>query len=104
MPENNPMIDDGQTRISRSLCVRLGEEAAETGTNWLVRIYPADAIGDLVSIDEERMLIGRDESCTLVVSDDSVSRRHALLEKDTAGFLVTDLDSTNGTYVNDQRA
>ena len=100
---NEPMIDGSQTRISQSLSVRLGESAAKAGANWLVRIYPADAIGELVSIADDRLLIGRDESCGLVLDDDSVSRRHALLEKTAGSFLVTDLDSTNGTYVNDER-
>jgi diguanylate cyclase (GGDEF)-like protein len=97
------MLDISQTRVSQSLGIRLGESAAQAGANWLVRIYPADAIGELVDITDDRLLIGRDESCGLVLNDDSVSRRHALLEKTADGFLVTDLDSTNGTYVNDER-
>ncbi len=97
------MIDGSQTRISHSLGIRLGEAATKGGASWLVRIYPADAIGELVNITDDRLLIGRDPSCSLPIHDDSVSRRHALLEKTADGFLVTDLDSTNGTYVNDQR-
>ncbi len=97
------MIEGGQTRVSQSLCVHLDEAATKAGADWLVRIYPADAIGQLIGIDDDRVLIGRDESCNLVLDDDSVSRRHALLERTADGFLVTDLGSTNGTYVNDSR-
>ncbi len=97
------MTDIGQTRVSQSLGLRLRDDAARSGTNWLVRIYPAEAIGELVSLEEDHLLIGRDESCGLVLDDDSVSRRHALVEKLPGGFQVTDLGSTNGTYVNDVR-
>jgi DNA-binding NtrC family response regulator len=38
-----------------------------------------------------------------VVQDPTVSRFHARLELDPTGFLLTDLDSTNGTFVNGLR-
>ncbi|GAA3254836.1 FHA domain-containing protein [Dactylosporangium siamense] len=43
-------------------------------------------------------------AATVVVLDDrDVSRRHARLELDGADLVVTDLGSTNGTFVNDER-
>jgi hypothetical protein len=47
--------------------------------------------------------IGRDASCDLVVTDMSVSRRHAILDRIKDGWLLTDLESTNGTRVNGWR-
>jgi FHA domain-containing protein/uncharacterized protein DUF1707 len=47
--------------------------------------------------------IGRDESCDLAIADMSVSRRHAQLERTADGWLLTDLESTNGTRVNGWR-
>ena len=44
--------------------------------------------------------IGRDGGCDLVLADLSVSRRHARLERDGNGWLLTDLRSTNGTRLN----
>jgi diguanylate cyclase (GGDEF)-like protein len=46
--------------------------------------------------------IGRDEGCGLVLSDISVSRRHARVVRDADGVAVADLDSSNGTLVNGQ--
>ena len=44
--------------------------------------------------------IGRDASCDLAISDMTVSRLHARLERTRDGWLLTDLTSTNGTRVN----
>ena len=47
--------------------------------------------------------IGRDASCDLAISDMTVSRLHARLERTNDGWLLTDLTSTNGTRVNGWR-
>ena len=48
-------------------------------------------------------MIGRDPTSGLELADDSVSRNHAMLECVDGEFVLSDLGSTNGTYVNDQR-
>jgi diguanylate cyclase (GGDEF)-like protein len=45
--------------------------------------------------------IGRDRENDIVLDSDSVSRRHARVEHRDGRIYLTDLDSTNGTYVND---
>jgi hypothetical protein len=47
--------------------------------------------------------IGRDASCDLAIADMTVSRRHATLERTGNGWLLSDLESTNGTRVNGWR-
>jgi len=44
-------------------------------------------------------LIGRDRDSDLLLDDDRVSRRHALLAGDESGWRITDLGSKNGTAV-----
>jgi two-component system, cell cycle response regulator len=46
--------------------------------------------------------VGRDPGNHIVVDSDSVSRRHARFTFEAGRRLVTDLQSTNGTYVNDR--
>ncbi|HVE85829.1 MAG TPA: protein kinase [Myxococcales bacterium] len=51
-----------------------------------------------------RMVLGRTESCTVMLSDKSVSRRHLELVQGERGVLLRDLGSGNGTKVNGERA
>jgi FHA domain/Domain of unknown function (DUF1707) len=51
----------------------------------------------------DQFSIGRDASCDLAIADMTVSRRHARLERTKDGWLITDLESTNGTRVNGWR-
>jgi diguanylate cyclase (GGDEF)-like protein len=70
----------------------------------LVHIYPAGAaLGKRYTLKDTPLLVGRDESCPICINDDSVSRRHARIEPMGDGYGVVDLQSTNGTYVNDAR-
>jgi len=57
--------------------------------------------GAVFAIHEEPLVIGRDTAANLCIADASVSRRHSRIEKTEAGFLITDLESLNGTFVND---
>jgi hypothetical protein len=48
-------------------------------------------------------VIGRDYGCDLRLTDDSVSRRHAMLTSLDGQWMVVDLGSTNGTRINGWR-
>ncbi len=53
--------------------------------------------------DSDRLLVGRDPACEVVLPDPSVSRRHAQLTFRDGVWVLRDLSSTNGTIVNGQR-
>lgn len=50
-----------------------------------------------------RRIIGKDPSCDIVLTDESVSRRHAEIEIHADGIRISDLGSTNGTFVNSRK-
>lgn len=93
------MLQLRATRFSRSFSAAL---SSDTGS-CLVRIYPLQGIEQPVELDGKPLLIGRDECCSLTLSDDSVSRRHAVIEPVDETHVVRDLESLNGTFVNEKR-
>jgi hypothetical protein len=52
---------------------------------------------------EAHLVIGRSSRCQLVLADDTVSRRHAELRIEDGRWLLRDLGSSNGTWVNGRR-
>jgi len=71
-------------------------------TACLVRIYPAEGPCGLWNLDSNEVYLGRGYDCDIHLEDDSASRRHAAIQHDNDGFLLVDLNSTNGTYVNNE--
>ena len=59
--------------------------------------FAAPALPELVGA---HLVIGRSSSCQIVLGDDTVSRRHAELRFEDGRWLLRDLHSSNGTYVN----
>jgi len=57
--------------------------------------------GAIFAINEETLVIGRETAANLCLADAAVSRRHAKVEKEDRGFVISDLESLNGTFVND---
>ena len=55
----------------------------------------------VISMNEGPVLIGRQAGATLKIGNASVSRRHAVIEKEGDRFVIADLGSRNGTFVND---
>jgi hypothetical protein len=55
--------------------------------------------GTKITLGENPITIGRAEDSTLVITDDYASARHARLVPRAGQWLVEDLGSTNGTYL-----
>jgi hypothetical protein len=64
-------------------------------------IEPDEHAGQRVHVDPS-VTIGRGAECDVVVDDTYLSSRHAQFNFDDGDLLVEDLDSTNGTYVNQE--
>jgi len=54
-------------------------------------------------IQGESVMVGRDRTCSIVLSHPAVSRRHARMTLSGASWVLEDLKSANGTYVNNAR-
>lgn len=59
--------------------------------------------GATFSLDGDQIVIGRDSSSGIAINDAEVSRKHARLNFNGGKYVIEDLGSTNGTFVNGQR-
>ena len=57
----------------------------------------------VLELDQDSYTIGREAGNEIVIEDPQVSRRHAQLTRQGASYLIEDIGSTNGTYVNGKR-
>ncbi|HZK49449.1 MAG TPA: FHA domain-containing protein [Thermoleophilia bacterium] len=56
--------------------------------------------GEQILLDNDLLTLGRNPESHLFLDDVTVSRHHARIVHDATGFVVEDLNSLNGTYVN----
>lgn len=56
----------------------------------------------MMRLTRERTLIGRDPSCDLSIDDNAISRMHAAVDLLGCRYFLVDLNSANGTYVDDE--
>jgi pSer/pThr/pTyr-binding forkhead associated (FHA) protein len=59
--------------------------------------------GERWVLDQEQMTIGRATECDIVLPRRQVSRHHARIERDNDGYVLRDLGSKNGTYINGEK-
>ncbi|MFM6963557.1 MAG: FHA domain-containing protein [Micrococcales bacterium] len=68
-----------------------------------LEITGGDRKGFVVRLDRREITIGRAENSDLVISDEYASTHHAKLVLMNNDWMLQDLNSTNGTFVNDNR-
>ena len=68
----------------------------------VVHIYPTGpGMGARYPLTDSPVVLGRGNDCDIRINDHSVSRRHARIQPGADGYYAVDLQSTNGTFVND---
>ncbi|MEJ6553165.1 FHA domain-containing protein [Psychrobacter pacificensis] len=75
--------------------------AAQAST-WQLNAL-TEALGDLTLTVEDSLSVGRGGDNDVVLGSKQVSRNHAILSILDGQLYVKDLDSSNGTFINDQR-
>jgi hypothetical protein len=53
-------------------------------------------------VDQPALLLGRDEQCDVIIPDRQVSRHHARIHLEGERYVIEDMGSKNGTFVNGQ--
>ena len=70
---------------------------------WALTVENGPQSGLTYVLGPGNTVAGRGGSCAIFLADVTVSREHARFSVDASSLSVTDLGSTNGTYVNGQR-
>ncbi|MDR0593856.1 MAG: FHA domain-containing protein [Bifidobacteriaceae bacterium] len=72
-------------------------------TSALLVVLRGPNVGSRFLLDADSTSAGRSTRSDIFLDDVTVSRRHATFDRDGASFMVRDLGSLNGTYVNRER-
>src|SRR5262249_60770873 len=93
-------MSEWKTRITK---IQASKPEGSSDAACLVLIYPPGPdMGKRFPLDRPEFILGRGADCDIQVDRDSVSRRHARVYRpDGVTYVVEDLGSTNGSYVND---
>jgi hypothetical protein len=59
--------------------------------------------GETFPLEGDQLVIGRDSSNAIAINDAEISRKHARLNFQGGKYVIEDMGSTNGTFVNGQR-
>lgn len=90
---------EAESPVSASGPTQIIEPASAGGVASLIVQSGPDA-GNQFTITNEITVIGRGTSADIVLSDQSVSRRHAIIRKKDDGFIIADMNSSGGTRLN----
>jgi two-component system, cell cycle response regulator len=60
-------------------------------------------LGQVTRLGQEPQRVGRANDCEIWLSDDGVSRRHAVVRLEAGAYVIEDSQSANGTFVGGQR-
>lgn len=69
----------------------------------LIRLTITDRAGTIKDVEwdvEGSLFVGRSNICNIYFDDDRLSKQHFVIEVNKMGCYISDLDSTNGTFVN----
>src|SRR5437870_3523723 len=69
----------------------------------ILELVKGHSPGTRFELDSDRAVIGRSADCEVPLDVPAVSRRHAAILRDKGHYFIEDLQSRNGTFLNDTR-
>ena len=99
MPAGAPVAAAGPVRSSSG--IDLGNRDSREATRLVITAGAKEGLE--IDLPEEQLTIGRSSDAGLIIRDDYTSSHHARLLKWPNGWVVQDLDSTNGSFLDGAR-
>lgn len=78
-----------------------GEGSTGEDTFPALKVISGEQKGRVYVLREREVLIGRSDACDIVLNQEPVSRIHAKIMLGAVIIMAEDLDSTNGTFIDD---
>jgi len=94
--------DDEATAVVNLADLRRNAPAQSRDYHLLVHVQGTE-MGRVRELKADELLIGRSADAELWLGDDGVSRKHAKLVREGSDYVVVDLESANGTFVQGER-
>ncbi len=105
-PQRNSLVPY-ESSGEESTSSGFNSEATSVGTlqlsSTLRIVYPSSSDNETLKLEGQVWTAGREPDCEIQLHHAKVSRKHFELNKNSDGYFVTDLGSSNGTYLNGQR-
>ena len=91
-----------QTAVISLGALKGGSKPVQRNRHLLVWVH-GERFGQVVLLTDAECTVGRHRDCTLCLDGEGVSRRHARIYRQGDAYVLEDLGSSNGTYVQGQR-
>jgi len=90
--------------IDETIVTSIGDlETKDENREPCLIIIGGQHIGQFYHLNSDELIGGRSPNCEIWIEDNMISRKHFRIQKQDNKFMIEDLKSTNGTYVNNKR-
>jgi len=96
---NDVLVSEDKTQM---VDVDAFDQLTRECVGWIV-IWNGPQKGRDFRLEAGKNPVGTDANCTVVISDPYASGQHCVVRFEEGEYVLVDLDSTNGTYVNRER-
>jgi pSer/pThr/pTyr-binding forkhead associated (FHA) protein/uncharacterized protein involved in exopolysaccharide biosynthesis len=93
--------DDGSDTLERRLDIVVTQGTPSPGSSFLL-VVAGESAGKLFPLNKPELVIGRSPNADIRINEKAVSHNHARLQMDNGICTLRDLDSTNGTFLNNE--
>ena len=100
-PEEHSQEDGGDFG-EKTQFIQVGPDRPKECVGWVVALN-GPLKGQDFRLVTGKNVIGTAADCDIVLTDQFMSARHAVLRHEEGSFVLLDLDSTNGSFVNDKQ-
>lgn len=89
--------------MDETIISSLDDIQREQDTEPYLIVVAGSSIGKLYHLHAGELVAGRSANCDIWIEDNTISRKHFRIKKTGNSYSVQDLNSTNGTFVNNKR-